>query len=99
MAGEEQKIKKAIKQYIEEHNGYWSSVQGGPYSKPGDPDIICFFGDGRWIGIEAKTPTGVQSPIQKQREREIERKGGIYLLIRSVQELNHELRRRGIIQD
>ena len=47
----EQKIKKQIKDYITRIGGFWSIVQGGPYSKPGDPDLICCV-DGRYIGIE-----------------------------------------------
>lgn len=93
----EQKIKAEIKKYIESKGGYWAVIQGGPYSKPGDPDIVCFFpNDGRFIGIEAKTPAGVQSPIQKIRQEEIERKGGIYLLVRSLADMKDQLKRMGI---
>ncbi len=53
----EQLIKRDLKRFIEGIGGYWASVQGGPGSKPGDPDIIACI-DGRFIGIEAKTDTG-----------------------------------------
>lgn len=97
MVTPEQKIKADLKRFIDGRGGYWAVIQGGPFSKPGDPDIVCFFpGDGRFIGIEAKTPTGVQSPIQKSRQAEIERKGGIYLLVRSLDDLKHQLRELGI---
>lgn len=97
MTTPEQKIKSEIKRYIEKQGGYWAVIQGGPYSKPGDPDIVCFFpNDGRFIGIEAKTPTGVQSRVQKNRQEEIERKGGIYLLVRSLGEFREKLRGIGI---
>ena len=94
----EQKIKKEIKDYIEKHNGIWFAITGGAYSKLGDPDIIAFFGR-TGVGIEAKTPTGKQSPIQKARQREMERKGSIYIVVRSVGELEDELRRNGIETD
>lgn len=97
MVTPEQKIKKDIKDFIDTKGGYWGVITGGPYSKPGDPDIVCFFpNDGRFIGIEAKTPTGVQSPIQKCRQEEIESKGGIYLLVRSLDDLIDQLAKIGI---
>lgn len=92
----EQRIKKDLKTFIEAHGGYWISVTGGPWSKPGDPDMVAFFQDGRFVGIEAKTPSGVQSPVQKAREKEIISKGGIYLLVRSVEDLERGLSEHGI---
>lgn len=94
----EQKIKKELKDYIEKHGGIWFAITGGPYSKPGDPDMIALFGE-VGVGIEAKTPTGVQSPIQKSRQAQMERLGCHYILVRSVGELDDELRRRSILKD
>lgn len=97
MVTPEQRIKNDLKRFIDSRGGFWTVIQGGPFSKPGDPDIVCFFpNDGRFIGIEAKTPTGVQSPIQRNRQAEIERKGGIYLLVRSLDELKDRLSELGI---
>lgn len=94
----EQKIKKEIKDYIERVNGVWFDIRGGTYSKPGSPDIIAFFG--RYgVGIEAKTPTGVQSPKQRTCQRFMQDAGCEYILVRSVGELEYELGRRGILQD
>lgn len=92
----EQKLKRQLKRIIEENNGYWSLVQGGQYSKPGDPDLIACI-DGRFIGIEAKTPTGRQSDMQKLRQKQIEDAGGIYLLVRSEEELVRQLQSYNII--
>ena len=94
----EQTIKKEIKRYVESVGGFWSAVQGGPYSKPGDPDIICCI-DGRFVGIEAKTPTGRLSPMQITRGQEIEKAGGIFIVARSVDDVIQEFRGRGIVQD
>lgn len=94
----EQKIKKQIKDYITRIGGFWSIVQGGPYSKPGDPDLICCV-DGRYIGIEAKTPTGKPTELQLQRGREIEQAGGIWILARSVEDVRDGLIARGIGKD
>ena len=95
----EQSLKRALKDFIERHGGYWIAVTGGPWSKPGDPDMVAFFRDGRFIGIEAKTRDGVQSAIQFRRQREIENRGGVYLLVRSVEDLENGLRDRGITYD
>ncbi len=61
-------------------------IQGGAYSKPGDPDIVVCY-QGIYIGIEAKTKTGVQSEWQKLREKQIKAAGGIYILARSVEDV------------
>lgn len=82
----ESQIKKEIKKYLESIGAFWSAVTGGGYSKPGDPDLIACF-HGRYIAIEAKTPTGVQSPIQKKRMAEIKEAGGVYILARSVEDV------------
>lgn len=79
-------IKRQIKDYLDSIDAFWSMVAGGAYSKPGDPDMIACV-DGMYVGIEAKTPTGRQSNIQKMRQREIERAGGVYILARSVEDV------------
>lgn len=86
MATPEQRFKKEIKRYIESRGGFWSVVTGGAYSKPGDPDIVACF-KGLYIGIEAKTPTGVQSDWQKTRQEQIEESEGIYLLARDMDDV------------
>ena len=87
---EESEIKKKIKRYLDSVGAFWSAVTGGAYSKPGDPDLIACF-HGRYIAIEAKTPRGAQSPIQKRREKEIIEAGGIYILARSVEDVESVL--------
>ena len=81
----EAKLKTEMKRLIESRGGFWSIVPGGAYGKPGDPDIIACY-RGRYIGIEAKNPNGNgrQSDIQKHRQSEIERAGGIYILSSSL---------------
>ena len=85
----ESKIKKEIKEYIKKLGGFWSTVQGGPYSKPGDPDLVCWV-KGRYVGIEVKTGTGKLSEIQKVRADEIMSAGGIWILARSVEDVRSE---------
>ena len=98
MPTQEQLIKKDIKSYISQIGGFWSMVQGGPYSKPGDPDMLCCV-NGKFIGIEVKTPTGVVSELQMQRGQEIEDAGGVWFVARSLEDVKNEFGRRGICQD
>lgn len=57
---------------------------------PGGADLIGMFkaGDGRalFVALEIKTPTGRQSPEQRQYEALVRRLGGEYAILRSVDE-------------
>ena len=53
---------------------------------PGVADVIVLK-DGKMICIEAKSPTGKQSPEQKQFEQNVKRNGGEYHLVRCVQDV------------
>lgn len=98
MTTPEGEIKAAVKRYIERNGWYWCAVQGGAYSKPGDPDLIACVG-GRFVGIEAKTSDGRQSPVQKARQRQIEDAGGVYLIVRSLDDLTAGLWRNGLLPE
>lgn len=79
----ESKMKKDIKDYMDSRGVFWSSVQGGAGSKPGDPDfVVCY--RGMYIGIEVKTPVGKMDGWQISRKAQIEAAGGIFLLARSI---------------
>lgn len=82
----ESKLKRALKDLLNERGAYWCAVAEGAYAKPGDPDIIACY-KGTFIGIEAKTYEGTQSEWQKLREKMIVRAGGMYLLVRSVDDV------------
>ena len=86
MATWEGRLKQDIRRYLSGIGAFWSNVQGGPGSKPGDPDIVVCY-KGRYIGLEAKSPVGVQSPIQKRRMEEIRDAGGIYAVVRSLKDV------------
>ena len=94
----EQRIKNEIKRFITAQKGFWSVIQGGPYSKPGDPDIVCCI-KGLYVAIEAKTINGRLSDMQILRGKEIERAGGIWIVARSVGDVESEFRRRGLIEN
>ncbi len=53
----------------------------------GSADILGLLApSGRLIAVEAKTPTGKQTPEQKSFESMVTKYGGLYLLIHSAEE-------------
>ena len=56
-----------------------------PNPCPGAPDIEIIL-NGRYIGLECKSPKGVQSDAQKTFEYEVKRNGGFYFIIRSLKD-------------
>lgn len=55
---------------------------------PGVSDIICLVPNDAYpfLCLETKTPSGTQSPEQKQFQKDVEAAGGLYLLFRSAAE-------------
>lgn len=87
----ESAFKRQIKDLLNKRKVFWTPVQqGGVGSKPGVPDIIACY-RGRFIGIEAKVPGGRQRFEQKDRQREIEAAGGIYLLAYDLETVSEAL--------
>lgn len=86
MTTPESKVKTEIRKFLTSHGIYWCNIQNGPGAKPGDPDLVLCL-NGRFIGVEAKSPTGSLRPLQKVRMQEIEHSGGMYLVVHSLEEL------------
>lgn len=57
------------------------------FGKPGSADLLAISPFGRWIDAEAKSDDGEQSPDQIERQREVEKRGGVYVLFRSIEDL------------
>lgn len=57
----------------------------------GWPDITGLLPDGRFIGVECKSPEGRQSPVQKQMEESIRKRNGIYVLARSIDDVERAI--------
>jgi len=69
------------------HGSFYRAV--GKYdctSVKGLPDIIVIK-NGMFIGFEVKTKTGRQRETQKEAQRKIEKAGGKYFIVRSVDEV------------
>lgn len=65
-------------------NGREQWIQFGDF--PGSADITGILRDGRRLEVEVKSPIGRQSAEQRAFEQMIREYGGIYVLVRSVDE-------------
>jgi hypothetical protein len=83
----EGKIKKKVTELLRNH-GIWYFFPGNNgFGKSGIPDIIAIVG-GRFVGIECKAdPTKKPTELQKRCGEEIKEAGGLWFLIRSVEDL------------
>ena len=59
----------------------------GEYALKGVPDIIVVDAYGLFIGIEVKSSKGKLSPDQLLFKKRLEKKGGIYIVARSVKDV------------
>jgi hypothetical protein len=64
-----------------------AGVFGADTVPAGWPDITGLLPDGRFIGVECKSPTGRQSPAQSRMQEEIRRRNGVYILARSIEDV------------
>ena len=64
------------------------------YGTPGGADIIGLTRRGQFIAVEAKTARGKLSPLQEAFRQHIEAHNGLYVVCRSLDDL--EARRREI---
>lgn len=55
--------------------------------RKGSGDILACTPCGRWLEVECKSEDGKQSPEQVERQRHVEAMGGIYILARSLDDL------------
>ena len=65
------------------------------FGLPGTADILGIMPDGRGIGVETKSRTGRQRNTQKKWQRRWERNKGLYIIARSVEQLEQALQSAG----
>ena len=93
----EKHIQKAILDYLaykkifhyRQNSGAFKTESGGymrTASVSGLPDIVAIK-DGIYIGLEVKTATGRQSEEQREIQDRITAAGGLYLVVRSVDDV------------
>ncbi len=82
----EGKVKVKIREYLKARGDNYSFTPiGSGYGKAGVPDrIVCW--RGQFVGIEVKAPGKLktQTALQGQAQENIEKAGGVYLLVDSV---------------
>ncbi len=95
----EQSIQSAILQYLRFKGIFcWKNNTAGIYVRsrntyipshaPGVSDILGILKDGRFLAIEVKAPKGRISPHQQQFIDEINARGGVAFVARSVEEVD-----------
>ena len=84
--------KRGIFAYRQNTGTLWTNGQPVSFGYPGSADITGILPDGRRLEVECKSATGRQSEKQKKFEEKIRTNGGIYILARSVEDLEHGLR-------
>ena len=93
----ELEFKGKLMSWRQNNVGIWDAKanayrKSGIGSRKGVPDIMaCLPPHGRMLAVEVKGPNGVQSGAQQGFERDIARMGGVYLLVKDVQELKNAL--------
>ena len=70
----------------------WIGEQPVSFGYPGSGDILGVLPGGRFLSVECKSPTGTQSGKQKEFEAKVAANGGVYILARSVEDLERWLR-------
>jgi hypothetical protein len=83
--------KRGIFAYRQNTGTLWTNGQPVSFGYPGSADITGILPDGRRLEVECKSATGKQSSKQKQFEEKIRASGGVYILTRSVEDLERGL--------
>ena len=84
-------MKEELKRYLDSLEGVtWFMVPGSASGTLGAPDMILCV-DGRFVGVEVKTPTGKLTGFQITRKIQIEMSGGVDLVVRSTDQLCEQI--------
>ena len=76
----EAKVKAKIKTILKAHGAYYAMPIGTGLGNSGVPDfLVCH--NGKFLGIEAKAGKGKTTALQEKNLREIDRAGGLTLVI------------------
>jgi hypothetical protein len=76
----ESKVKARVKKILDTYNAYYFMPIGGPYSRPGIPDIVgCY--NGVYFAIECKAGKGKTTALQDRELSLISKAGGIAIVV------------------
>ena len=82
----ESHIRQQIREWLQIHGWKVVLMVASPISEKGIPDLICYGPNGKRLDIEVKHKSQ-QSPKQKEYQEEIERRGHVYVLARSLEDV------------
>ena len=76
----ERRVKTQVRKVLDKLGAYYVMPVTGGYGTSGAPDfLVCL--QGRFIGIECKAGKNTTTPLQEKNLRQVERSGGIALVI------------------
>jgi len=92
-------LEKQRKLYFIRNNSGGSKTKSGfiRYGKSGSADLLLSLPNGVFIHCEAKTEKGTQSDAQKEAQALLEHLGHIYVIIRSLSDLEILLKKYKVI--
>ena len=102
----EKQIEEAILDYLQRSGIFcWKNPTGATkhvdkygrerwmrYGKKGSSDIIGLLPGGRFLAIEVKSKSGILSPEQEEFLQQVNEKGGVGIVARSVDEVIEDFR-------
>lgn len=77
---QEKNFENRVKKYLKEEGCYIIKHHGGYFSKAGIPDLLVSC-NGRFLGIEIKADKGKPSELQIENIKDINKSGGIGLIL------------------
>lgn len=78
---EEKQFEKKVKNYLKNQGAWILKTWSGGFQRSGIPDLLCCY-KGKFIGIELKAENGRLSELQKYELDEIQKAGGIAMVLR-----------------
>ena len=76
----ERRVKAKVRKVLDKLGAYYTMPVTGGFGNSGAPDfLVCL--DSRFIGIECKAGKNTTTPLQEKNLRQIERSGGIALVV------------------
>ena len=108
MISTEKSTQAAVMQYLDirgifhyrNNSGAMRAAHGGyiRFGAKGSPDIVAVL-KGQYIGLEIKDIKGKQSDSQKEFQTALENAGGVYMLVRDVDEVIHIFESMLVLKD
>lgn len=90
-------LRQAVQDYLRLRGAVVYGNLGGLGQVRGRADLTACLRGGAYCDIEIKTGSGVQSREQREQQARVEQAGGIYILARSVEDVEAQLVELGMV--